>query len=125
MNRLYQRLHLQPNAKPSEIRQAFLTAARQLHPDKQPGNENANEEFRMLKEAYDHLMATKKTNLTGIIVEPIPLTEWNKLELNDSEIVYQTRCRCGGQLSVSQDQLVSNNDGLVPCDNCSLYVQIV
>ncbi|GJD09447.1 DnaJ homolog subfamily C member 24 [Galdieria sulphuraria] len=122
-SRLYERLQLKPNARPSEIRKAFLQVARKVHPDKQRDNENANEEFCNVKEAYDRLV--EKTPSPGIIVEQVPLTEWKKVDLGHSNIVYQTNCRCGGQLVLNQDEIISSLDGLVPCDNCSLYVQIV
>lgn len=122
---LYKRLQLEPDTKPSEIRKAFLRQARRVHPDKQRENEQANEDFVMLKEAYDQLLVAKKATLgnSRIIVEQVALDKWNIFQ-QDKDIIYQTNCRCGGQVTVEQDELVSS-DYLIPCDYCSVYIQLV
>ena len=44
------------NATQSKIRKAFYLKARKMHPDKNPGDENAKAKFQLLSEAY-HILS--------------------------------------------------------------------
>ena len=48
-------LQLEPNADPEEIRRNYLLLSRKVHPDKNPGDDQAAARFIQLKEAYDTL----------------------------------------------------------------------
>jgi DnaJ-class molecular chaperone len=50
----YDLLNLKRNATKKEIKKAYFEKSKELHPDTNT-NENASEEFRQLKEAYDTL----------------------------------------------------------------------
>ena len=51
----YDLLDIQPDASPSEIRSAYRKKARSIHPDKNPDDPNAEENFRILSAAYQTL----------------------------------------------------------------------
>jgi curved DNA-binding protein len=51
----YQTLGVPPDADEKAIRQAFRQLARQVHPDVNPGNKEAEEKFKAINEAYQVL----------------------------------------------------------------------
>jgi len=51
----YETLGVTPDADEKAIRQAFRQLARQVHPDVNPGNKEAEEKFKMINEAYQVL----------------------------------------------------------------------
>ena len=53
---LYNVLGVKSNATQSKIRKAFYLKARKMHPDKNPGDENAKAKFQQLSEAY-HILS--------------------------------------------------------------------
>lgn len=56
----YERLGLDPLATPEEIKKAYRRLAHQFHPDKNPGDSSASEQFRRITEAYGVLQDAKK-----------------------------------------------------------------
>ncbi len=48
------------SATPEEIKKAYRRLAHQFHPDKNPGNPSAAEQFRHITEAYEVLQDAKK-----------------------------------------------------------------
>jgi len=56
----YDLLDIQPDASPSEIRSAYRKKARIIHPDKNPDDANAEENFRLLSAAYQTLSDPNK-----------------------------------------------------------------
>ncbi len=58
-------LNLQPNATPDDIRKAWRRLAIQYHPDKNPGNKNAEAKFKQINEAHQFLTEPSKTNSTN------------------------------------------------------------
>jgi DnaJ domain len=55
-NDLYQVLGVTPSATSAEIADAFRTQARHLHPDRNPGDDDATERFKALTLAYQTLI---------------------------------------------------------------------
>ncbi len=51
----YQLLDLRSNATAAEIKKKFRELAKQYHPDRNPGNGDAEECFKLINEAYEHL----------------------------------------------------------------------
>lgn len=51
----YKILGVAPNASFEEIRAAYRTLARQYHPDLNPGNQHAEESFKLINIAYEVL----------------------------------------------------------------------
>ena len=51
----YQTLGIKRDASQDEIRSAYRRLAKKLHPDLNPGNKNAEEEFKSVSAAYDLL----------------------------------------------------------------------
>ncbi|MDR0754348.1 MAG: molecular chaperone DnaJ [Prevotellaceae bacterium] len=56
----YEILGVQKNATEEEIKKAYRQKAIQYHPDKNPGNKEAEEKFKEAAEAYDTLSDAKK-----------------------------------------------------------------
>ncbi len=56
----YELLGLDPLATPEEIKKAYRRLAHQFHPDKNPGDSSAPEQFRRINEAYEVLQDAKK-----------------------------------------------------------------
>ncbi|MDP3038696.1 MAG: DnaJ domain-containing protein, partial [Deltaproteobacteria bacterium] len=56
----YDLLGLNQSATPEEIKKAYRRLAHQFHPDKNPGNPSAAEQFRHITEAYEVLQDAKK-----------------------------------------------------------------
>jgi len=52
---LYDLLKIRPDASPSDIKKAYYKEARQCHPDKNPGDREANARFQRLADAYQVL----------------------------------------------------------------------
>jgi molecular chaperone DnaJ len=57
---LYEILGVQKSASPEEIKKAYRKLARQYHPDRNPGDTQAEERFKEIQGAYDVLRDPKK-----------------------------------------------------------------
>lgn len=56
----YQILGITPNASDDEVKKAYRNLCRKYHPDKNPGNEAAEEMFKIVQEAYETIMDQRK-----------------------------------------------------------------
>jgi DnaJ-class molecular chaperone len=56
----YETLGVQRNASDNEIKQAYRKLARKYHPDRNPGDKQAESKFKEIQEAYDVLSDTTK-----------------------------------------------------------------
>ena len=59
----YEVLGVRKNANQEEIKRAYVKLARRYHPDKNPGDEEAERKFREASEAYEVLSDPEKRKL--------------------------------------------------------------
>ncbi|ORX60052.1 DnaJ-domain-containing protein [Piromyces finnis] len=59
----YDTLHVKRHASKQEIRKSYKKLSRKYHPDKNPGNKEAEEKFLKITEAYEVLMDDEKRNI--------------------------------------------------------------
>lgn len=59
----YQTLGIEPGASPEEIKKAYRQLALQFHPDRNPGDQAAEERFKEISEAYGVLIDSSKRSL--------------------------------------------------------------
>ena len=59
----YQALSVERGASEDEIRKAYRRLARKYHPDLNPGDKSAEEQFKKVQEAYDVLSDSKKRQM--------------------------------------------------------------
>lgn len=55
----YKILGLQKGASQDEVKKAYRTLAKKYHPDKNPDNKEAEEKFKEISEAYEHITSGK------------------------------------------------------------------
>ena len=58
--KLYDTLGINKNATDNEIKKAYRKLAMKFHPDKNPGNKEAEDKFKEISSAYDILSDKKK-----------------------------------------------------------------
>ncbi len=65
MNDPYSVLGVDRNATDDEIKKAYRALCRKYHPDKNPGNEKAEEMFKIVQEAYQQVMNERKNGTSS------------------------------------------------------------
>ena len=78
----YRIMGVAPNATPAEIKSAYRTLAQKYHPDRNPNNAAAEEQFKLLQEAYSVLAdAERRTQYDQHFrASPAPATHNDFLE---------------------------------------------
>ena len=57
----YKILGIAPGASDDEVKKAYRNMCRKYHPDKNPGNEAAEEMFKIVQESYDTIMEQRRS----------------------------------------------------------------
>ena len=58
----YKSLGLDRNASKDDVKKAYRKLAKQYHPDKNPGNKQAEEKFKEVSEAYEAINSGKSSS---------------------------------------------------------------
>lgn len=132
-NRLYDILQCSREATFEEIKKSYQSLALQLHPDKSSG-ENTSIEFieldrawKVLRDpeiraAYDAEQDQQLFKDRPIVNESLQVQE---LDFDEESSIYFKSCRCGGEYSITMEELVANKgDIYVNCCECSLVIEI-
>lgn len=61
----YKILGVSPNASDDEVKKAYRELCRKYHPDKNPGNQAAEDMFKIVQEAYEAVMNQRKNGGAG------------------------------------------------------------
>ncbi len=78
-------LGVEASADKAEIKRAYRSLARQLHPDADPSNENLADRFRIVAEAYEILTSGRNRNSRVLTAnsaaepekpQPVPYHQW-------------------------------------------------
>lgn len=139
-------LGVEPSASAEEIRAAFKAAVLRCHPDKQgprqapdaAGGAGAEGEYAAVRTAwevlgdgasraaYDGRMALQRLQEEGIQVnEVVAAAELEVAGMRDGQEVLSLLCRCGGAYVVAREEVGLAGEVLVPCDTCSLHIQVI
>lgn len=87
----YEILGVSPNATKEEIKRAYRKLALEYHPDRNPGDPKAEEQFKKISEAY------------AVLIDPVKRAEYDRIrELSRQGKAYE---RYGGRFYYSQEDL--------------------
>ena len=134
----YERLGVAATASYQEIKQAFFTKARQVHPDKQQPNKD-DDDFRLLQTAWEILRETECRQRYDEELEQRRLQQQSKIQGaiglcredleqavdvdeddgDDETFLYIYNCRCGQEVILEDD-----NDALVDCRGCCFVYRL-
>ena len=137
-------LGIERNANLDEIRMAYKEAILQYHPDKKhsKGLENdasvrvdtncfirIQEAWNVLKDPikrkeYDIQIELKMAGEQIVANETVSVHEMSQRTVEGSTSILIWRCRCGGEYQILEEDLKDCEDILVPCDTCSLFIQV-
>jgi curved DNA-binding protein CbpA len=123
MATLYEILELSRDASIQEIKKQYQKLSLLHHPDKN----QKSDKFYDIQHAYSILSDTQKRQeydqhiylKSKKIVEELDLDDMNSVDGK-----YETVCRCGGTISVLEDELEHGVD-CVECNRCSLVFRIL
>ncbi|XP_004638110.1 dnaJ homolog subfamily C member 24 [Octodon degus] len=127
-----------PSADVSDLKQKYQKLLLMYHPDKQSTATPAEtlEEHRQkfievgqawkvlgneeLRKEYDLQRHEDELRSVGPVHAHVYLEE---MSWNEDERSFSLSCRCGGTYSVCEQEVAAT--GLVPCDTCSLMVELL
>jgi diphthamide biosynthesis protein 4 len=124
----YKVLHVESDCQLKEIQKSYQKLCLLYHPDK---NKSKIQEFYKIQKAYEILsnpesrneydLMLLKSNKMGPVQEDLDLDE---MDYDDNRGIYSSPCRCGGEFSVTEDQLEGGVGG-IECSRCSLCVKLL
>ncbi|HEY1088847.1 MAG TPA: DnaJ C-terminal domain-containing protein [Archangium sp.] len=91
----YQRLNVPRGASADEIKKAYRKLARQYHPDHNPGDKRAEENFKALNEAFEVLSDAKKRKLYDEFGDDAAKLGWDEGKAQQYR-AYRSGPRSGG-----------------------------
>ncbi|KAJ1667240.1 DnaJ sub C member 24 [Coemansia sp. RSA 1813] len=142
----YAVLGIHNTATREEIKRAYYTLSRQVHPDKSQrintsdteksmdiSSENTGVKFHELSTAwavlgdvirrreYDMQRSTQKSKARGVVQDEVDLDD---MDFNESTGVFSFPCRCSAHYEISEDDLEEGRE-IAPCSGCSLKVKVM
>lgn len=132
MRSFYTVLGCNENCPIVEIKQAYFTLLRQLHPDKSAEKSSELDEFILVNKAWSVLGSAGSREKYDYWLREQRLREskefiGQEIEIDQSNVpeIIEEDCRCGGIFEVEGKELDKVLDyGLVECSNCSLLLKI-
>lgn len=137
----YERLGVDAQSSADEIRRAYHHAARQLHPDKRADAED-DAAFVLVQAAYETLrdperraaydsecqqaaVVRRRDTEDVRVADTVRVHEMEKATLDDGDVLFSLRCRCGDAYEVSEAELMDDGVDIVPCNGCSLNIRVL
>ncbi|KAJ2822314.1 hypothetical protein IWW50_004264 [Coemansia erecta] len=134
-------LGVSPTSTHEEIKRAYYTLSRRIHPDKQPGSaiverpasEKPAVEFHQLSVAwevlgdaarrreYDRQLSTHQNRARGVVQDEVDLDD---MDFDPQTGSYSYPCRCSNSHVISEDDLAAGRE-IVPCTGCSLKIRVL
>lgn len=128
----YSVLNVPRSATHEEVKRAYHTLSRQIHPDKNAAA-NGGVEFHQISQAweilgnvarrrdYDRSLEARQSKSRGVVQDEVDLDD---MDFDEPTLTYTFLCRCSGSYTVSEDDLEAGRD-IAPCSGCSLKIRIL
>lgn len=116
MKSYYDILEVSETASEEDIKKSFRKQAMKLHPDRNPGNKDAEEKFKEMKNAYEILSDPYKRKQYDFSRHPNPTTDSDNSFKNNSSSTNNTNASASSPYIVSVNLVVEFWEAVFGCD---------